>query len=399
MAKEHSIEPASFAPILADLAIAQEAVTFLDTSELSASGGETKRGAGDVMLGPVGAGLDPATAVVIHRRHVDPRLAPDGTLLLYFAGPREDREFARWRNALWPWLHVVAVYRLRGGAVKRETLHERVEIAGRPQVDGTVLVARRREHVMSQKLTTVKFDTNAGGWNGEPGRPGYAHFRWMRRYVGRFAPVRDRARVLDFGCGAGWVGIEAALQAKDVELCSFDPSPEMVRIAGDNARGAGVTRFDARVGFGEAPPFPAAGEKRFDVVFSSGVVSFSPDIERWTDGLVATLADGATLVIGDIQRESRGMQKRRSRRVLLPAREMNAQIAEEMRARLEKRGLVHEATAGYQLSDPIPQLTHHADKKLGGVLSPILLGLNRLAAGNTLSPKQFDSWVMRFKKR
>ncbi|MCE9594829.1 MAG: class I SAM-dependent methyltransferase [Planctomycetes bacterium] len=399
MAKEHSIEAASFAPILADLGIAPEAIAFLDTAEFGAMKSESKHGAGDVLLGPIGGGLDPTAATVVHRRHADPRLGRESTLLLYFARPRDDRELARWRNQLWPWLHIVGVYRIDGGAVTRETLQGRASVPGQCALAGSILVAKRREHVMSQKLTTVKFDANAGGWNGEPGRPGYAHFRWMRRYVGRFAPVRDGARVLDFGCGAGWVGIEAALQAKDVELCSFDPSPEMVRIAGDNARSAGVKNFAARVGFGEEPPFPAAGEKCFDVVFSSGVVSFSPDIERWTDGLVATLADGATLVIGDIQRESRGMQKRRARRVLLPAREMNAQIAEEMRARLEKRGLVHEATAGYQLSDPIPQLTHHADKKLGGILSPILLGLNRLAAGNGLAPRQFDSWVMRLKKR
>jgi hypothetical protein len=106
------------------------------------------------------------------------------------------------------------------------------------------------------------------------------------------------------------------------------------------------------------------------------------------------LKPGATLVIGDIQRESRGMQKRRASRVLLPAREMNAQTASEMRARLEKRGLVHEATAGYQLTDPFPQITHKS-----GAFAPLVLALNRIAAGSKLSPERFDSWVMRLRKR
>lgn len=398
MPKEHSIEPAAFAPILADLGLEPAALLHVDPATFAEAKGSLARGQGDLFLGPIGTGLDVPAAANLYRKHADPALGPTSTLLLYFKSPRADAELARWRNQLWPWLHVVGLYRIRSGAIRRETLQGSAELAGRVERDGFVLVAKRREHVMGPAQTTAKFDQNAGGWNPAPGSPGYAHYRWMRRYVARFARPRDGARVLDFGCGAGWVGIEAALGAKDVELCAFDPSPEMARSAGENARAAGITRFCARVGFGEAPPFPAAGERGFDCVYSSGVVSFSPDIERWCDGLVSTLESGATLVIGDIQRESRGMQKRRATRVLLPAREMNAQTPDEVRKRLEKRGLVHEATAGYQLTDPIPQLTHHADRKLGGLLAPLLLALNRVAAGAQASPR-FDSWVMRLKRR
>ncbi len=398
MAREHNFDPPAFAPIFADAQIALDSVHAIDPALFAESGGSMVRGKGSVFLGPIGTGLDISAATRMYKQHADSALAEDGAVFFVFKTPRSDIELARWRNQFWPWLHVVAVYRLSKGAIDRETLQGSTRVAGSVPVDGFVLVGRRREHAMSPKLTTQKFDANAGGWNGEPGKPGYAHFRWMRRFVARFARVPDGARVLDFGCGAGWVGIEAALSAKNVELCAFDPSPEMVKLAEENARANGIARFTARVGFGEAPPFPHAGEALFDCVFSSGVVSFSPDVETWCDGLVSTVKPGGTLVIGDIQRESRGMQKRRTQRVLLPARELNAQTADEMKKRLEKRGLVFEALAGYQLSDPIPQLTHRSDRILSGALSPVLLALNRMAAGSKLAPKQFDSWVMRLRR-
>jgi SAM-dependent methyltransferase len=90
-----------------------------------------------------------------------------------------------------------------------------------------VLAARARALVLSPDATVEKFDLNAGGWNGEPGHPGYAHFRWMRRHVARFAHASGAQRILDFGCGAGWVGIEAALLARAASLSAFDPSPAM----------------------------------------------------------------------------------------------------------------------------------------------------------------------------
>ena len=53
--------------------------------------------------------------------------------------------------------------------------------------------------MLSPDATVSKFDANAGGWNGEPGRPGYAHFRWMRKYVALFAKAREARRILEAG--------------------------------------------------------------------------------------------------------------------------------------------------------------------------------------------------------
>jgi hypothetical protein len=173
----------------------------------------------------------------------------------------------------------------------------------------------------------------------------------------------------------------------------------MVKLAEENARRSGIARFTARTGFGEDPPFPAAGESPFDLVISSGVISFAPDASKWIDGLVRTVAKGGTLVIGDIHRESKGMRKRRARKPLLPAREMNAKTRAEVRAELERRGFAFEAEAGYQLTSPVPELMHWSETKLGGALNPLLLKLNRLRAGRANDhPDRFDSWVLRFRR-
>lgn len=359
-----SVSPSAFASILSDLGV------------------EPRRfeAGGDCRLAPCGA----------------PELkgiGREGWALALVDGPRDEARLAALRNELWPALHVVALFGCDAGGVQRETLQGRKRIAEALDFRGTMLVARRREEVLSPTATVSKFDTNAGGWNGEPGQPGYAHFRWMRRYVALFARSRSGGRILDFGCGAGWVGIEAALAAGNAELAAFDPSPEMVRNAEKNARASGVTRFVGRTGFGEDPPFA----ERFPTVISSGVVSFSPDQEHWFDGLARCCESGGTLVIGDLNPTSRGMAQRRATRALLPVRELNAISAQQARAELERRGFVHEATAGYQLTRPVPQLAHWSDTKLRGALSPLLLAWNRLRAGPTDDLRAFDSWVMRLR--
>jgi SAM-dependent methyltransferase len=322
-----------------------------------------------------------------------------GALLLRLPPGSSDGLLARWRNDLWPLLHVVAIYEL-GVTVVRRTLQGKQSLPGRGG-SGTVLALRRAAHVLSPAATREKFDANASGWNGEPGGPGYPHFRWMRKYVGTFAPSRDGQRILDFGSGAGWVGIEAARGRTGVALCAFDPSPELVRITGENARAEGIADFTGRVGFGEAPPFPAAGERPFELVISSGVVSFSPDFETWMRGLVSCCAPGGTLVIGDLNPTSRGMATRRAERPLVPIRELNGRRADEVRGWLEARGFRHRRTAGYQATWPMPQLMHWNETRLNGLLSRPLVALNAGASaldGLLGGPRleHFDSWVMHF---
>ncbi len=337
------------------------------------------------------------------RGRVDEGLDEDGTLLLHVTGASEETDLASWRNSLWPLCHTVAILRTNSnGELTRRTLHGKEDLGVKCKLDGAVLVAQRKSHVLAPKKTIEKFDGTAAGWNGFEGTPGYPHHRWMRRFVGNFAETSGRKRILDFGCGAGWVGIEAALGSPGCSLSAFDPSPAMVEFTSKNAKAAGIADFTGRTGFGEEPPFPASGEEPYDLVISSGVISFARDADAWFEGLANATAPGGTLVIGDIHRLSRGMRHRRRTRALLPIREMNAFTREEARAELERRGFKHEVSCGYQLTTPVPQAMHFSETRLGGLLTwPILIanmasaGLDR-ALGSPLQ-NQFDSWVMRFK--
>lgn len=393
---QETLTSSAFQTVLEDLG--------LDPNELlivsSTTSGEVV-GARNLLLEVTALEPPPELAQEV-REWIDRGLLEDGTLLLFVEGRASERDLAAWRNALWPLCHCGLIYRMRSGSLWRRTLSSDETLPGSIPACGTLLIARRRAQAMSPDVTVEKFDTNAAGWNGDPGGPGYPHFRWMRRYVAHFAAVPDAARILDFGCGAGWVGIEAALRAPGCVLHGFDPSPEMVRIAQANALHEGLREASFRPGFGEDPPFPGPGEEAYDLVLSSGVVSFAPDPERWLEGLEHSLKPAATLVIGDIHRDSRGMRGRRARKALLPVRELNALARRSMRAMLEQRGFVHEESAAYQLTFPIPQAMFVNETRLKGLLTWPLLWTNQAmtavdrALGSPAS-NQFDSWVMRFR--
>lgn len=374
----------------------------LDDEKVHELGDGGPRGSRYHVLGP--------EEILVGRRFaaLPEELGESSPLLLVVRGNPEDTRLAMWRNALWPLVHVGAVLRVEGGRAQRITLSGVESIEGTFDFEGAVLFGRRTAHVMSPDATIEKFDKNAPSWDGRPGGAGYPHFRWMRRLVGRFASTPGVAgssvRVLDFGCGAGWVGIEAAKEIGNVELSAFDPSPEMVRIAASNAEKEGGIVFDGRTGFGEAPPFGGDHGPAFPLVFSSGVVSFSPDVERWLDGLTSTVEPGGTLVVGDIHAGSSGFRRRRRRKPLLPVREMNARTRESIRAGLEQRGFVHLRSGAYQLTRPIPEAMYVNERFLGGILTRPLLWVNRLATwldGVFGSPLQdrFDSWVMHLERR
>ncbi|HIG10372.1 MAG TPA: class I SAM-dependent methyltransferase [Planctomycetes bacterium] len=387
-----------FAQVLDDLQ--------LPVSQVATSPGE-ERSAPALLLGaPASSGSKLGRQVA---ELAAANLAPTGTLLLFLEGRRSQRELAAWRNGLWPLWHVSVIYTLSTAGTTRQTLAGSERLEGQaPKAhrvhSGSLFVARHRVHAMGPDVTREKFDANASGWNGDPGGPGYPHFRWMRRFVACFAPIAPGARLLDFGCGAGWCGIEAAKRYSAASLRFFDPSPEMVRIATSNAAAAGIEDALGRTGFGEAPPLPAADEEPFDAVISSGVVSFAPDPEAWLAGLAPCVARGGQLVIGDIMRESQGFGRRRREKPLLPARELNAASPADLRQGLEGLGFEHQKTAGYQLTRPFPEAMHLSETHLKGLLTYPLLWCNQIGAatGAVLGVPpltRFDSWVMSFRRR
>ena len=320
-----------------------------------------------------------------------------GSALVELPGQPEYRELATLRDALWPRGHIVAIYRLDAdGRVARVTVGGKQVLEARlPGEARTVLYVRDRRHALGQSTTRAKFDANAEGWNGVPGSPTYGHYRWMRKLLADVAKPARGQRVLDAGCGAGWVGIEAAL--KGAMASAFDPSPAMVEIAKRNAAENGVD-MDARVGFVEDVPF----DQPFELVLDSGVISFAPDPDVFLDRLDALLEPGGLLVIGDLNPTSRGFARRR-RRPLLPARELNGLSRPRLEQMLEARGYTLEGRWYYQLTFPLPELMALSEQRMGGLGCSLALAVNKLATAidhglGSKAARWFDSWIVRARK-
>jgi 2-polyprenyl-3-methyl-5-hydroxy-6-metoxy-1,4-benzoquinol methylase len=321
-----------------------------------------------------------------------------GPVLLSLPGQPDDPSLARLRDALWPAGHLAAIYRVDAeGRVHRRLPGDDGELPARTAPGPrSVVYVRPRADSLGQPNTRAKFDANAAAWNGNPGSPTYGHYRWMRRLLAELARPPRGARVLDAGCGTGWVGIEAALLGAGVS--AFDPSPAMVELARANARDSGVA-LDARVGFVEDAPF----REPFDVVLNSGVISFAPDPQVYLERLDALVAPGGLLVIGDINPLSRGFARRRRTHALLPVRELNGLPRARMEALLVARGYRIEARRHYQLTFPLPELMALAEQKGAGWACALALACNRLATAldaalGSRAARSFDSWILRARK-
>lgn len=328
-------------------------------------------------------------------RAVRDGLSPEGHVLVVGHSLEDAPHLCQLRNALWPHLHVVRAYRMkRGEPVLRIELGGSTKLPHVAEADGFAVLALERLVAMSPATTAQKFDKNAAGWNGVPGAPDYAHFRWMRKLLAVLGKPRSGETALDAGSGAGWVGIEAAKLGASVS--SFDPSPEMVKFVLANAASEGV-RVEGRVGFCEKPPFSGP----FDLVLNSGVISFSPDADVFLDGLCGVVKPGGRLVIGDLNPRSRGMTRRRTQKPIVPVRELNASLREDVERGLERRGFTVDWRRFYQLTSPVPELIHRSKNRM---VQAALLAANRVGCavdgmlGSPLAPL-FDSWIIGATKR
>jgi 2-polyprenyl-3-methyl-5-hydroxy-6-metoxy-1,4-benzoquinol methylase len=386
--------PSAFEAIFRDLGVnPPEAARFQEGAN-----GEAPADTTCLLYETPGAGKGPSPEI---KAALQSGLASTGYLLVHALQRPEPVSMAALRNALWPEFHCAAVYLLETGkAPVRQDLsgaRSSLDEAAGDEIDASfVMAAIHTGHALHPDAVKKKFDLNAPGWNSDPRSPTYGHFRWMRRIVADCArPGRDE-RILDAGCGAGWVGIEAALS--DAVVSAFDPSPEMIRIAKDNAEQEGV-QVDFEVGFTEKPPF----EKTFEKVISAGVISFSSDQKKFLDGLDSALEPGGILVIADVNPRSMGMRYRRRRHPLLPLRELNALPRPEVETRLKARGYSIEKKWSYQLTLPVPHLMHLAETRFKGFGTGFLLWLNKAAflldaAMGSPGGVFFDSYILRARK-
>jgi SAM-dependent methyltransferase len=99
------------------------------------------------------------------------------------------------------------------------------------------------------------------------------------------AGIGPGMRVLDIGCGPGWVALMLARRVGDQgRVFAVDQSPKMLELARENARAAGVSNITFVEGGFDAA-FPERGT--LDAVVGRRVLMYQPDATR----AVAQLAD------------------------------------------------------------------------------------------------------------
>jgi SAM-dependent methyltransferase len=107
------------------------------------------------------------------------------------------------------------------------------------------------------------------------------------------AAPSPRARIVDVACGPGTLALLAAPRVARVDALDF--SPPMIARLQARAAAAGVANIDARVGDGEALPYP---ERSFDAAFSMFGLMFFANRDRGFAELRRVLKPGAPVVVG-----------------------------------------------------------------------------------------------------
>lgn len=109
-----------------------------------------------------------------------------------------------------------------------------------------------------------------------------------------------RARVLDIGCGPGWVPVELARRHPDWRITALDPSEDMLKLGRATASQAGVA---ARIQFlpGTAPAlsFPNG---QFDLVISNYVLHHLECPRAFFDEAARLVRPGGQVLIKDLLR-------------------------------------------------------------------------------------------------
>lgn len=127
------------------------------------------------------------------------------------------------------------------------------------------------------------------------------HARRLRTLTVDQAQLKPGESVLDAGCGTGAVTIPAKMSVgKTGKAAGIDPAPEMINVARQKAKRAGV-EIDFRIGVIESLPF---ADNTFDAVTSSLMMHhLTGDLRvKGLEEIWRTLKPGGRIVIADMRR-------------------------------------------------------------------------------------------------
>jgi ubiquinone/menaquinone biosynthesis C-methylase UbiE len=79
---------------------------------------------------------------------------------------------------------------------------------------------------------------------------GKEYLRFADNLIRRINPI-ENSNVLEIGPGPGWAGINLLKKRKDLKLVGLEASPDMIRVANENAGKEGLSDLKYIQGFGE----------------------------------------------------------------------------------------------------------------------------------------------------
>nr|MBC7244454.1 class I SAM-dependent methyltransferase [Chloroflexota bacterium] len=125
------------------------------------------------------------------------------------------------------------------------------------------------------------------------------HTPFASKIVECLPPVQGKATIVDLGTGPGLLPIQLGKLLPEARIIGVDPSAEMLEIAQQNAREAGMSHFEAMVGTAEEIPIESDS---VDLVVTQSSLHEWEEPQKAFAEVLRVLKPGGVLVLKDYNR-------------------------------------------------------------------------------------------------